>query len=457
MAYQNDMQCADIRRKFIEYYQQFGFQLLPRASMLHPSIPMSFVMSAGLVQVETSLANTKHRPGNKFVLVQDCFRHFDLERVGTDNLHLSLFEMPAAFVFGENGRQTVLPHIWNFVTNEIGLNPARIWVSYFAGGDVEGHHIPQDTLTYQTWRGIGVPESRLVGLGRQHNYWVQGGGIEHENGAELRKCGANTELFYDFGAEFACSSSCQPGCPCGRFIEFSNSLFVSHHLNHQTNTLTLMDDPFTETVIGNERVAMIAQGVSSVFDTTTYRLLVEIIMKAITQNNLAPAVINESVRVIADHLRALYILVADGAPAPGKDGRARIIKLLIRRILTRQILLGIQLETDLPAILQQQVIQCFSNGHHVPATVTMATVQAYLETEKERFLKTIIRGEQMMDRMLKDNQGNPLSGEQMVELEKRGGLPFLLIKYRLQEKDMSCQTATYQKVLGDWKQSQNRG
>ncbi len=99
------MNCAEIRQKFVQYYQNLGFQLLPRAPMMHPSIPMSFVMSTGLVQVETSLANTKNRSGNQFVLVQDCFRHFDLDRIGTDNIHLSLFEMSGAFVFRSNGQQ----------------------------------------------------------------------------------------------------------------------------------------------------------------------------------------------------------------------------------------------------------------------------------------------------------------------------------------------------------------
>jgi len=92
------MKCHEIRHKFISYYQQNDFHLLPTAPLLHPSVPMSFVMSAGLGQIETSLANVKNRGGNQFVLVQDCFRHFDRESVGGNDTHLSLFEMPAAFI-----------------------------------------------------------------------------------------------------------------------------------------------------------------------------------------------------------------------------------------------------------------------------------------------------------------------------------------------------------------------
>ena len=428
------MECAEIRRRFIEHYRQQGFQLLPRAPMLHPSIPMSFVMSAGLVQVETSLAATKHAAGNKFVLVQDCFRHFDLERVGTDNTHLSLFEMPAAFVFGENARQTVLPRIWDFVTNEVGIDPARIWVSYFAGGDVEGHHIPRDVSTYQTWREIGVHDSRLVGLGRPHNYWVQGGGVEHDDGSGLKKCGANTELFYDMGAEHACGAACQPGCGCGRFIEFSNSLFVSHHLNPQTNTLTPMDEPFTETVIGNERVAMIAQGAASVFDTAQYRPMIEMIRQSVTRADLPEALIQESLHVIVDHLRALAVLVADGAPAPGKDGRARIIKLLLRRILTRQMMLDISLTAEILAALRQQLSFCHGNEDEQPTSATFDMIRNFLEIEGERFVKTVARGKRELERMLNENQGKPLSCDQMISLEKKWGLPIPLMKFGLQEK-----------------------
>ena len=93
------MNASEIRRRFVGYYEGMGFHPLPRAPMLHPSIPMSYVMSAGLVQVETSLARAEQRQGDQFVLVQECFRHFDLDKVGTDGIHLSLFEMPGGVRF----------------------------------------------------------------------------------------------------------------------------------------------------------------------------------------------------------------------------------------------------------------------------------------------------------------------------------------------------------------------
>ena len=439
------MHCTDIRQRFIDYYQHLGFRLLPRAPMLHPSIPMSFVMSAGLVQVETSLANAEHRSGDKFVLVQDCFRHFDLQTIGTDNIHLSLFEMPAAFIFGNNNRKTAITHIWTVATDVLGINPQRLWVSYFGGDQVEGQEVPEDRETYQAWRAVGVPQQRLVGLGRKHNYWVQGGGFDN-GGSEWRKCGANTELFYDIGAEHACSPMCQPGCRCGRFVEFSNTLFVSHHLNYQTNEFIVMDEPFTETVIGTERVAMITQQVPSVFDTELYRFIITVIRQYSSPNGLPTHFKAESERLIADHLRALCVLVADGAPPPGKNGRERIIKFLIRGMIARQIMLGIEMKNFLA------ILHVFLKNYHITQESVYSTLESYFTKETQRFQRTVDRGYYELEKLLKHNHGKTLSGQQVVYLEKSHGLPSCLIFSALKRKYLDTLESEYEHALGIWKE-----
>ncbi len=344
------MECYEIRHRFISYYQQNDFRLLPSAPLLHPSVPMSFVMSAGLGQIETSLANVENRDGSKFVLVQDCFRHFDRESVGNDATHLSLFEMPAAFMFGNNEKEIAIKHLWQLATQILGINVEHIWVSYFGGDELEGQVLSKDEFTYQAWRDIGVPDDRLVGLDIKGNYWVQGKGLQNVS-AKPRKCGPSTELFYDRGVNKACSSGCQPGCSCGRFVEFANLLFISYTIHPQTNAIELMADPFVETVIGTERTAMILQGVDSVFDIQSYRFVSKGIESFITNKDLSIQLIRISQNIIVDHLRALYLLVKDGAPPPGKNGRERLIKLLIRSVVTQQVLLGITAKNFLAVII----------------------------------------------------------------------------------------------------------
>jgi alanyl-tRNA synthetase len=409
--------------------------------MLDPSIPMSFVMSAGLVQVETSLAKSQHRDGNQFVLVQECFRHFDLDKVGTDDLHLSLFEMPGAFVFGPNGRSGTVQNMWKLATSALGIEKDRLWVSYFKGGRVLENNLSEDLGTRQAWLDVGIPESRIVGLGPNNNYWVQGRGIKDSETA--RKCGPNTELFYDRGQEKACGQDCMPECKCGRFIEFSNSLFICSQILEHSNTLLPLEDPFTETVIGSERVAMIQQGSNSVFETEEFRPLLETIHSLTREENLhIPSSINE--QIIADHVKALFYLIADGAPPPGKDGRARIMKMLIRRIITRQIILGIDSGRFL-----REVLDCLPRM--VPKNIVETWVKelfiAFFLSEQERFSKTIKRGELKLRQILSEHAGHTLSGRQILCLEKEFGLPPLLTEMILQKQGLAFRAEEYKSVL----------
>lgn len=444
----NPMECSEIRQRFVRYYQEHGFHLLPRAPMLHPSIPMSFVMSAGLEQVETSLSESDNRSDNKFVLVQDCFRHFDTDAVGTDNTHLSFFEMPGAFVFGENERQNHINDMWKLVTEVLGIDPKRIWVSYFSGDTRAGQKFREDRRTYQAWQNIGIPRDRLVGMGIPHNYWIQGKGIQKKTPLS-RKCGPSTELFYDLTPDSPCGKNCRPGCRCGRFVEFSNSLFITHTLDPETNAPKPMDDPFSETVVGTERIAMILQKVMSVFDTTDYHPFIKTIRQFITRKNLPPRLIRESECIIADHLKALCKLVADGAPPPGKNGRERIVKLLIRRIETRKILLGITAQ-NFPLSLIHLLVK--TNGDK-PVMNIQERTEEYFGRESPRFYKTIERGEHKLEMMLGKNRGKPLSCSQILELEKEWGLPHLVVSLMLHEKGLSFPDAAYKEALNAWNKS----
>jgi len=445
------MNSIEIRQRFVNYYRGLGFHPLPRAPMLHPSIPMSFVMSAGLVQIETSLAQAEKRPGDQFVLVQECFRHFDLSKVGTDDIHLSMFEMPAAFVFGPDGKRAIVGQVWTLATSVLGIDKDRIWVSYFKGGKVLDDYLPSDEATRQVWIEAGLPEEHIIGLEAHDNYWVQGGGID---GVEtLRKAGPNTELFYDRGTDKACGVRCKPGCKCGRFVEFSNSLFICRELDDQVKSLHPMAEPLAETVIGTERVAMILQGARSVFDTDRYRPIIDTIHSFVRRHDLPEPLIATSECVIADYLKALYILIADGAPPPGKDGRERIVKLLIRGVTARQILLGIQSREFLSTL-----IDCISQTVHSGLQATREDkerLETYFLNESYRFLNTIERGRHQMLRFLKENNGHAFSGRQAVCLEKKWGVPWLLIADMLRQNELAFPETEYREALEIWKEQRH--
>jgi len=441
------MNSIEIRQRFVDFYQDLGFHLLPRAPMLHQSITMSFVMSAGLVQVETALTSSEPRDGNQFVLVQECFRHFDLDKVGTDDIHLSMFEMPGAFVFDSNGKTETVRRMWHLATSVFEVDPDRIWVSYFRGGTVLGNNLPPDETTRQTWINLGIAPERIVGL-VDDNYWVQGGGIDGMG--TPRKAGPNTEIFFERGTDKACSPHCRPGCKCGRFVEFSNSLFICKEVDEETGQLHPMTEPFLETVIGTERLAMILQKVPSVFDTDIFRPLIVTIRSLVNVTGLPETLVRSSERVIADYGKALYVLVIDGAPAPGKDGRERIIKLLIRGILVRAVILNLDPEKLLPAI-----ISCISQTISDDLRGTPddeQRLQTYFAHEAHRFAATLQRGREKLHSLIHGNNGDTLTGKQIVHLEKERGIHRLLTAHMLQQQGLTFAEMDYWQALRVWKE-----
>lgn len=435
------MDSVEIRRLFTEYFEDMGYQSLPRAPMIDPSIPMSFVMSAGLVQVENSLAKSTKRDGNRYVLVQECFRHFDLEKVGTDDIHLSLFEMPGAFIFGPDGKPGTVRRMWTLATSALGLDKENIWATYFHGGKVADEYLPEDTVTKKAWLETGIPSSHIVGLGTENNYWIQGRGINDIG--DLRKCGPNTELFYDRGIQKRCSNNCMPGCKCDRFVEFSNSLFINAEIKRNGKSIQPLGNPFTETVIGTERIAMIHQGSQSVFEIDSIKPLITILRQHV-RKTIPSEILIAHERVIVDHLRGLYFLIADGAPPPGKDGRARIIKMLIRRVATRLIILDID-----PKLILSEILACVSQmaPKNIQEERIKQQVITFFLSEYERYSRTIKRGELKLTQILKENSGYTLSHSQIVCLEKQWGMSSLLIAMVLQKLGLSFQEDEYKSVL----------
>ena len=440
------MRTSEIRQCFIDFFEAEGYQLLPKASMLDDSIPMSFVMSAGLVQVEQSLAKSRTGTGEKFMLIQDCFRHFDLDKVGTDDIHLSSFEMPGAFKFGPDGKVDTIRRMWHLSTDVFGIDENRLWASYFKGGVVLGNELQEDEVVRETWLELGLSPARVIGLGASDNYWLQGRGFN--GGNIIQKSGPNTELFYDRGANRACSIQCQPGCKCGRFIEFSNSLFICYEVNPECGKFELLSDPFSETVIGIERVAMILQGTKSVFEVDSYQPLLDLIRGFIQVRDAHVPWVWQSERVLADHLKALYLLVANDAPPPGKNGRERIMKLLVRRVITEQIRLEITSPDFLPTILD-----CISSKLPYPKEDWIqGRVIEYFAGERERFQKTLDKGFQHLLKLLDDNHRVTLSGAQLVFLEKTKGIPSTLIKNLLTEKGLPFPESDYREALRNWRE-----
>lgn len=436
-----------ISNAFLEHFKSRGYQAIPGSSLLDLSVPMSFVMSAGLVQVERSTAYQGGREYDRYVLLQNCFRYFDLGVVGDSNYHLSLFHMAGAFAFGNIDRLACFSNILDLLVNVYKLPKEALWVTYFGGGEVGGHFFEADEETRQNWMMAGMPPNRIVALGPDNNFWKQGSSVIGE--AEAPKCGPNTEVFFDRGIQFQCGLMCKPGCRCGRFVEIQNTLLITWYLDEEKGLLKPIDEPFVESVIGIERLEILLQEKSSVFEIDSILPLLKCIRQFEHDTTRLVVGIKQE-RILADHIRAFLFLTADGAPAPGRGGRARLMRKLARGLLTAQKLLGISDSKFIPSLINQALKTYTSQYLYLEGVRDLAC--EYIIKENKLFERTLDKGNHYLNQLLKKRSGN-LTAEDLVSIEKQYGIPETFLIDMLQQKQVTFNRQAYQIAYANWYQS----
>lgn len=440
----------DTENHFVGHYQALGAQVLPGSSLLDPAIPMTYVMSAGLSQVESASAYSAIHAGERYVLMQICFRHFDLDKIGYSPFHLSLFHMGGAFHFGPTPRGITIGSIWRFLTETLAFDIDHLRVTCFTGGTLEGHELDADSETLRAWQTVGLPDAQIYDAGATANLWKQGGGITGEE--RYRKCGLTTEVFYDRGPAWACRPGCGPGCLCGRFIEIANVLFIRWAYDEITGNLSPLVTPFDETVIGVERITTALEGKSNVFELQDLKVLVDALRPYCKSTASNPGTGVKSEWIIADHIRALLFLVADGAPPPGKGGRAGIIRKMIRTILTHQRLLGIQQSFFLVSLLDATL------GYYSQRFPQLVRgrdrLLEYLAAETTRFERALAAGYRYLDRLVACSNDQTLHGEDGVQLVKHRGVPLALLEAELVRRSLRLDYTEFQLAYDHWEQKE---
>jgi alanyl-tRNA synthetase len=414
------MECNQISDNFLAMHRVDGFKILPAASLLHSSVPMSFVMSAGLIQIENELDQIVAEIGPQFCFTQPCFRHFDVKQVGQNSMHLSLFHMSAAFNMGSTDRSIVLPRLWQFLTQTLRLSADKLWISYLDDAD-----FGLDQQSYDCWQAIGVDKTHLIGLDQQHNFWRQrqSGQIAQDG----KKCGPHTEIFYernDIKCDCDRSKAIKEqmlNCRCGRFVEISNSLFIENYINDEQQ-LIAANTVFSECVIGIERIAMILQQVPSVYHISRFKTSHNALSLFFTQQGsqqipYSNASLTSSFAIIIDHLSAFVILINDGAPAPGRGGRARIMRNLARAAMAQALLHDL----DVMLLLQQLLVEQKQQQSRI-----------LLEQEYSRFATTLTRGKRKLLVLYQKQQ--LINADIQDQFQSKWGVP-------------PCLFAKFQKIL----------
>ncbi|MDE3018839.1 MAG: alanine--tRNA ligase [Nitrospirota bacterium] len=420
----------DLRQGFIRYFASHGHHAVPSSPLIPQADPTILFTNAGMNQFKRVFLGEEVRTYRRAVTVQKCMRaggkHNDLENVGYTGRHHTFFEMLGNFSFGDYFKEEAVRFGWDFLTNVVGLPKDRLWVTVFR----------DDDEAYRLWEKIGVPTSRIVRCGEKDNFWQM---------ADTGPCGPCSEIHYDQGP--AVPGDAEPNGEGDRVLEIWNLVFMQYDRD-STGTLKPLPKPSIDTGMGLERLAAVAQGVHSNYECDLFRPLLGAIGDKTSRRYGEQAAHDRSMRVIADHLRAIAFLVADGV-VPSNEGRGYVLRRILRRAARHGRLLGARepFLHELTGAVVAQMGRWYPELKGAAETIAQAT-----QGEEERFIATLDQGLPILNELVEKAKGagrSLLPGEQVFKLYDTYGFPLDLITEACKEQQMQLDDAGFQRALDE--------
>ncbi len=423
------IQTADeLRQGFIRYFGSHGHHAVPSAPLIPQADPTILFTNAGMNQFKRVFLGEEARTYRRAVTVQKCMRaggkHNDLENVGYTGRHHPFFEMLGNFSFGDYFKEEAIHFGWDFLINVVGVPKDRLWVTVFR----------DDDEAYQLWGKIGLPASRIVRCGEKDNFWQM---------ADTGPCGPCSEIHYDQGPSVP--GDAVPNGEGDRVLEIWNLVFMQYDRD-ASGTLKPLPKPSIDTGMGLERLAAVAQGVHSNYDSDLFRPLLGAIGTRTGRRYGEQAAHDRSMRVIADHLRATAFLLADGV-VPSNEGRGYVLRRILRRAARHGRLLGAT-EPFLHELTGAVIAQM---GRAYPELRSAAeTIAQAVQGEEERFIATLDQGLPILNELVEKAKAagrTLLAGEQVFKLYDTYGFPLDLIAEACKEQQMQPDEAGFQRAL----------
>jgi len=385
------MTSAEIRKKFLDFFASKGHTIVPSAPIVVKNDPTLKFTNAGMNQFKDVFLGLEKRDYNRATTAQKCVRaggkHNDLENVGFTKRHHTFFEMMGNFSFGDYFKKEAIAYAWELVTSPewYGIAKDRLYATVFGGAEVSpGNTLGVDEEAKKFWLEQNVPADRIFEIpGLKDNFWAMG---------DTGPCGPCSEIFYDMGpaASEEGHPDCKFPCDCGRYVEIWNLVFMQFNRD-ASGTLAALPKPCVDTGMGLERVAAVLQGVISNYDTDFFLPLMERAAELCGVEFRHEEKLEEgkggaaSLRVIADHARAITFLIADGV-LPSNDGRGYVLRKIIRRAIRHGRLLG----AEKPFLSEMAMTVCKLMGTAYPELLeSRDRILKVADAEETRFARTL--------------------------------------------------------------------
>ncbi len=420
-----DLKSEEIRNRFLEFFQARQHRVV-KSSSLVPDDPTLLLTNAGMVQFKPYFLGSARPDFTRATTCQKCVRTTDIEKVGHTARHLTFFEMLGNFSFGDYYKEKAIPWAWEFLTAEMGLDPERMYCSVYE----------EDDEAYDIWKDVvGIPQERLVRLGEKDNFWDMG---------TTGPCGPCSEVLYDQGEKFGCGGSgCRPGCDCDRYLELWNLVFMQYDRDAE-GRLHPLPAKNIDTGLGLERLASVLQKAANNFETDT---LAAVLGAAADLSGVAYGGEGDvSLKIVADHSRAMTFLVGDGV-LPSNEDRGYVLRRIIRRAVRHGRLLGIG-DIFLPRMVE--VVIETMGGAYPDLKQNAAFITAIVRSEEERFSQTLRTGltyfEEAVAKLARGGD-EAISGEVVFHLHDTLGFPLELTRELARERGLSLDEAGFEALM----------
>jgi alanyl-tRNA synthetase len=395
--------------------------------------PSVLLTTAGMQQFKPYFRGEEEPPSQRLTSCQKVFRTVDIEVVGTTKRHLTFFEMLGNFSVGDYFKQGAAEFAWEFSTQHLGLDGDMIWITVFGGDPELG--IGPDEEAIECWRSIGIPDERIVQLGREDNFWQSG---------PTGPCGPCSELYLDRGLGFGAEDH-RPGDETERFLEFWNLVFMQNEL-HGDGAVTELPFKNIDTGLGLDRMAAIKQDVDSVFETSHFRPLIELGEELSGKSYGDDFQTTRALRILADHGRGTTFLISDGV-VPSNEDRGYVLRRIMRRAIQQGRALGI--EGSFMPRLCERVIEVMESAYP-ELRLNAHAIARWAAAEEESFGRTLATGERMLADIIeraKEDQSSWVSADDAFRLHDTYGFPYELTKELLAEAGLSVDDQGFEELM----------
>jgi len=399
---------AEIRQAFLDFFAQRGHMVVPSSSLIPEGDPTLLFTGAGMVQFKPYFSGEMEPPSRRLASSQKCFRTTDIDKVGNER-SLTFFEMLGNFSFGDYFKRKAIELAWAFVTESLELPEHRVWASIYH----------DDEEAFVLWQEIALPATRIVRLGKEDNFWGPAG--------DTGPCGPCSEIFYDRGPEVGCGlEGCAPGCDCERFLEIWNLVFMEYD-QKLGGSLASLPQQNIDTGMGLDRTAVVMQAVASIYETDLFAPIVARASELVGRSYGQGEKVDRSLRIIAEHGRAITFLVGDGV-LPSNEGRGYVLRRILRRAVRHGRLLGSE-EPFLEEIARV-VIQLM--GEHYPELKHReGFILGVLGQEERGFQHTLAVGSALLEDLIAEVSAegrSEIPGHEVFRLYDTYGFPMELTR-----------------------------